>query len=41
MRESQLESIFKSYGEMNYYTGRVAPYISICGCGHGAATLHY
>ena len=21
--------------------GRVAPYLSICGCGNGAATLHY
>lgn len=41
MRESQLESFFKFHGEQNYFTGRVAPYISICGCAHKAATLHY
>lgn len=41
MRESQLESFFKFFGEQNYFTGRVAPYTSICGCAHKAATLHY
>jgi Xaa-Pro aminopeptidase len=41
MRESQLESFFKFHGEQNYFTGRVSPYISICGCAHKAATLHY
>ncbi len=41
MRESQVESHFNFFGQQNYYTGRVAPYLSICGCGHTAATLHY
>lgn len=41
MRESQVESIFNYYGQQNYHTGRVAPYMSICGCGPTAATLHY
>ena len=41
MRESQLESLFKFHGEQNYFTGRVSPYLSICGCAHKAATLHY
>lgn len=40
-REIQLESFFNFWGQQNYYTGRVAPYLSICGCGPGAATLHY
>lgn len=41
MRESQVESLFTYHGQQNYYTGRVAPYLSICGCGPTAATLHY
>jgi len=41
MRESQIESFFNFHGQQNYYTGRVAPYLSICGCGPTAATLHY
>jgi Xaa-Pro dipeptidase len=41
MRESQMESIFKYYCENKYFCGRVQPYTSICGCGPGAATLHY
>lgn len=41
MRESQVESLFTFHGQQNYYTGRVAPYLSICGCGPTAATLHY
>lgn len=41
MRECQLESFFSYYGQQQYFTGRVAPYISICGCGPNAATLHY
>lgn len=41
MREMQLESFFRFYGEQNYFTGYVAPYLSICGCAHKAATLHY
>jgi len=40
-RESQLESFFRYDGEQRYFCGRVAPYLSICGCGPGAATLHY
>jgi Xaa-Pro aminopeptidase len=40
-RECQVESHFNHYGQQNYFTGRVAPYISICGCGPTAATLHY
>lgn len=41
MRECQLESFFNFYGQQHYFTGRVAPYMSICGCGPSAATLHY
>jgi len=41
MRESQLESFFKYDCEQKYFCGRVQPYHSICGCGPGAATLHY
>ena len=41
MREAQLESFFNFHGQQNFYTGRVAPYLSICGCGPTAATLHY
>jgi len=41
MREMQLESFFNFYGQQHYFTGRVAPYLSICGCGPSAATLHY
>ena len=41
MRENQIESLFNFHGQQNYFTGRVAPYISICGCGPNAATLHY
>jgi Xaa-Pro dipeptidase len=41
MREMQIESHFGFYGQQNYFTGRVAPYLSICGCGPTAATLHY
>jgi len=41
MRELQLESFFNFHGQQEYFTGRVAPYISICGCGPTAATLHY
>jgi Xaa-Pro aminopeptidase len=41
MRESQVDSHFNFYGQQNYLTGRVAPYLPICGCGHTAATLHY
>jgi Xaa-Pro aminopeptidase len=40
-RESDLESIFKSFCELKYKTGRVQPYCSIVGCGPTAATLHY
>lgn len=40
-RESQLESFFKYHCEQTYFCGRVQPYTSICGCGPGAATLHY
>lgn len=40
-RESQLESFFKYDCEQRYFCGRVQPYTSICGCGPGAATLHY
>ena len=41
MRESQLESFFNFHGQQEFYTGRIAPYLSICGCGPTAATLHY
>ena len=41
MRESQLESFFVFRGQQDYYIGRVEPYLSICGCGPTAATLHY
>jgi len=41
MKESQVESFFQFYGQQNYATGRVAPYLPICGCGPTAATLHY
>ncbi len=41
MRESQIDSHFSFYGQQNYLTGKVAPYMPICGCGHTAATLHY
>ena len=41
MRESQLESHFVYRGQQDYYIGRVEPYLSICGCGPTAATLHY
>jgi len=41
MKEMQLESFFNFYGQQHYFTGRVAPYLSICGCGPSAATLHY
>jgi len=41
MREKEMEAIFKYYNERNYHVDRVAPYISVCGCGHNAATLHY
>jgi Xaa-Pro dipeptidase len=41
MREMQLESFFNFYGQQHYFTGRVAPYLPICGCGPSAATLHY
>lgn len=41
LKEMQLESFFNFYGQQHYYTGRVAPYGSICGCGPSAATLHY
>lgn len=41
MRESQIESFFNFHGQQKYFTGRVAPYLSICGCGPTAATLHY
>jgi len=41
MRESDLETIFKTYCELKYKTGRVQPYCSIVGCGPTAATLHY
>jgi len=41
MKECQLESFFNFYGQQHYYLGRVAPYLSICGCGPSAATLHY
>lgn len=41
MRESQLESFFVYRGQQDYYIGRVEPYLSICGCGPTAATLHY
>ena len=40
-KEMQLESFFNFYGQQHYYTGRVAPYGSICGCGPSSATLHY
>ena len=40
-RESQLESFFNYDCQQKYFCGRVAPYTSICGCGPGAATLHY
>ena len=40
-RESQLESFFRYDCEQKYFMGRVQPYTSICGCGPGAATLHY
>jgi Xaa-Pro dipeptidase len=40
-REMQLESFFKYECEQKYFLGRVQPYHSICGCGPGAATLHY
>lgn len=41
MKEYHIEALFSDYGKMNYLTGRVYPYNSICGCGPGAATLHY
>lgn len=41
MSEYQIEAIFLNYGKYNYLCGRVYPYNSICGCGPGAATLHY
>ena len=41
LRESNLESFFLYTGQQKYHTGRVAPYLSICGCGPTAATLHY
>ena len=41
MRESQLESFFVFHGQQDYFIGRVEPYLSICGCGPTAATLHY
>ncbi len=41
MRECQLESFFNFYGQQHYFTGRVSPYLGICGCGPSAATLHY
>jgi len=41
LRESQLESFFVFRGQQDYFIGRVEPYLSICGCGPTAATLHY
>jgi Xaa-Pro dipeptidase len=41
LKEMQLESFFKYFCEQNYYCGRTQPYLSICGCGPSAATLHY
>ena len=41
LRESDLESIFKSFCELKYKLGRTQPYCSIVGCGPTAATLHY
>lgn len=41
MKECQIEAIFVHYGKYNYLLGNVAPYNSVCGCGIGAATLHY
>ena len=41
MRESQLNSFFQFHGQQDYYIGKVEPYLSICGCGPTAATLHY
>lgn len=41
IRESDLETIFKTFCEINYKAGRVQPYCSIVGCGPTAATLHY
>ena len=41
LRECQLESFFDYHGQQKYFTGRVKPYLSICGCGPTAATLHY
>ncbi len=32
MRESQVKSLFNFHGQQSYYIGRVAPYLSICGC---------
>ena len=40
-RESQLMSFFNYECQQKYFCGRVQPYHSICGCGPGAATLHY
>ena len=37
----QLESFFRFDCEQKYFCGRTQPYTSICGCGPGAATLHY
>lgn len=41
MRESALATIFKSYCDINYFTGKVQPYTPIVCCGPAAATLHY
>ena len=40
-RESQVESFFVYDCQQKYFLGRVQPYLSICGCGPGVATLHY
>lgn len=41
MRESQLDVIFKSYCDFNYFTGKMQPYNAIVCCGPTASTLHY
>lgn len=41
MLEYHVENIFVHHGRMRYLSHRVGPYSSICGCGPGAATLHY
>jgi len=41
MKECQLVAVFKGFCDFNYFTGKVAPYLPICGCDNGAATLHY